>query len=84
MSETPPDHAEDTQLLDARGLACPLPVLKARRAMRKVAPGGLLKVLATDPAAPADFAAFCDVTGHHLERSGKQDGALMFLIRARN
>ncbi len=84
MSETPPDQAEDAQLLDARGLACPLPVLKARKAMRGVAPGGLLKVLATDPAAPADFTAFCEVTGHRLERSGEQDGAMMFLIRARN
>ena len=70
-------------LLDARGLACPLPVLKARKAMRGVAPGGLLKVLATDPGAAADFAAFCEVTGHRLEASGEEDGARCFLIRAR-
>lgn len=70
-------------VLDARGLACPLPVLKARKAMRGVPPGGLLKVLATDPGAPADFAAFCEVTGHRLERSGEEDGALVFAIRAK-
>ena len=69
--------------LDARGLACPLPVLKARKAMRGMPPGGLLKVLATDPGAPADFAAFCEVTGHRLERSGEEDGALVFVIRAK-
>lgn len=70
-------------VLDARGLACPLPVLKARKAMRGAPPGGLLKVLATDPGAPADFAAFCEVTGHRLERSGEEDGALVFVIRAK-
>lgn len=70
-------------LLDARGLACPLPVLKARKAMREVAPGGLLRVLATDPGAAADFKAFCDVTGHCLEATGEKDGAQCFLIRAR-
>ena len=71
-------------VLDARGLACPLPVLRARKAMRAVAPGGLLRVLADDPAAPADFAAFCDVTGHRMERSGAAEGgAFEFLIRAR-
>ena len=68
----------------ARGSPCPLPVLKARKAMRGVAPGGLLKVLATDPGATAaDFAAFCEVTGHCLEASGEEDGARCFLIRAR-
>lgn len=70
-------------LLDARGLACPLPVLKARKAMRGVAPGGLLEVLATDPGAAADFRAFCEVTGHRLEATGEKDGAQCFLIRAR-
>lgn len=70
-------------LLDARGLACPLPVLKARKAMRGVAPGGLLEVLATDPGAAADFRAFCEVTGHRLESTGEKDGAQCFLIRAR-
>ena len=55
---------EDSVTLDARGLNCPLPVLRARKAMRGVAPGGLLRVLATDPAAVADFRAYCDQTGH--------------------
>lgn len=82
MVEAPPAEEEAT-VLDARGLACPLPVLKAKKAMRRVPPGGLLRVLATDPGAPADIAAFCRVTGHLLEESGERDGALTFLIRAR-
>ena len=53
--------------LDAQGLKCPLPVLRARKALRDVAPGGLLTVLATDPAAPRDFRAFCEQTGHRFE-----------------
>lgn len=78
------DAPEDAPtLLDARGLACPLPVLKARKAMRGVAPGGLLEVLTTDPGAAADFRAFCEVTGHRLEATGEKDGAQCFLIRAR-
>jgi tRNA 2-thiouridine synthesizing protein A len=51
-------------ILDAQGLKCPLPVLRARKAIRGVPAGGLLQVLATDPAAPQDFRAFCRETGH--------------------
>ncbi len=53
-----------TTMLDTKGLSCPLPVLRARKALRAVAPGGLLCVLATDPAAVEDFRAFCRETGH--------------------
>ena len=55
-----------TIILDAKGLKCPLPVLRARKAMKEVAPGGLLQVLATDPGAVKDFAHFCETTGHAL------------------
>jgi tRNA 2-thiouridine synthesizing protein A len=50
--------------LDATGLKCPLPVLRARKAIKAVAPGGELLVLATDPAAVGDFQAFCEETEH--------------------
>ncbi len=53
-----------TTMLDTKGLSCPLPVLRARKALRAVAPGGLLCVLATDPAAVEDFRMFCRETGH--------------------
>lgn len=55
--------------LDVVGLKCPLPVLKARRALEGLAPGAVLEVLASDPAAAEDFAAFCRATGHRLARS---------------
>ena len=49
--------------LDARGLKCPLPVLRARKTLKSVKPGELLVIFATDPAAPRDFEAFCEQTG---------------------
>ncbi len=71
-----------THRLDATGLICPLPVLRARKAMRDVAPGGLLEVRATDPAAVKDFAAFCEATGHALLESRQEDdGVYVFLMR---
>ena len=70
-----------TTILDAKGLKCPLPVLRARKAMKDVPQGELLQVLATDPGAVRDFAHFCDTTGHELVES-KQDGDVYcFLIR---
>jgi tRNA 2-thiouridine synthesizing protein A len=69
-------------LLDTKGLKCPLPVLKARKALKEVAPGGLLRVLATDPGATKDFVHFCAATGCALVDSSEGgDGVLSFLIR---
>ncbi len=84
MADRPEYETEDAELLDARGLACPLPVLKAKKAIRKVAPRGLLKVLSTDPGSVADFQAFCEVTGHSLESQSDADGVFEFLIRAKD
>lgn len=68
--------------LDATGLICPLPVLRARKAMRDVAPGGLLEVRATDAAAVKDFAAFCEATGHSLLDSREETGGVyVFLMQ---
>jgi tRNA 2-thiouridine synthesizing protein A len=68
--------------LDATGLLCPLPVLKARRALRAVPAGGTLEVLATDPGATKDFEHFCRTTGCTLvEASENPDGVLRFLLR---
>ena len=55
------------QLLDARGLKCPLPVLKARRALQGLTPGQRLEVWANDPAAPKDFVSFAQTAGLRLE-----------------
>jgi tRNA 2-thiouridine synthesizing protein A len=71
----------DPVVLDTKGLKCPLPVLKARKALREVPPGGLLKVLATDPGAVKDFEHFCKTTGSELVDSREEAGVLVFLIR---
>jgi tRNA 2-thiouridine synthesizing protein A len=74
------DSAADATL-DARGLKCPLPVLKARRALKDVRAGGRLRVLATDPGAVKDFAHFCETTGCELLESGRDGEVLSFLLR---
>ncbi len=67
--------------LDAKGLKCPLPVLRARKAMKSVAAGGLLTVEATDPSSVQDFQAFCETTGHVLESREEAEGVYRFTIR---
>lgn len=67
--------------LDAKGLNCPLPILKAKQAMKNVPSGGTLEVLATDPGAVADFEAFCRSTGHELVEKSQDGGVYRFLIR---
>jgi tRNA 2-thiouridine synthesizing protein A len=70
-------------LLDVKGMSCPLPVLRANRALRGLKPGERLRVLATDVAAVADFQAFCRETGHALLAWSEEDGVFSFLIRRR-
>ena len=71
-------------LLDVKGLSCPLPVLRANRALRSLAPGDRLRVLATDRAAVGDFQAFCRETGHALVSQGEEAGVFSFTIRKRD
>jgi tRNA 2-thiouridine synthesizing protein A len=74
--------ADVDSTLDATGLLCPLPVLKARRALREVKPGGILEVLATDPGAVKDFEHFCQTTGCELiESSEEASGVLRFRLK---
>lgn len=68
-----------THHFDARGMKCPLPVLKARKLMKDLLNGDVLEVQATDPGAPADFRHFCETTGHRLLDSTEVDG--VFVIR---
>jgi tRNA 2-thiouridine synthesizing protein A len=68
-------------LLDAKGLKCPLPVLRARKAMKNVPPGGLLRVLATDPGAPKDFVHFCETAGHALVENRQEGEVYILTIR---
>ena len=67
--------------LDAKGLNCPLPILKARKALKDVNEGGTLEILATDPGAVADFQAFCRQTGNELMEHSEDDGIYRFLIK---
>jgi tRNA 2-thiouridine synthesizing protein A len=67
--------------LDARGLKCPMPIVKTAQAMKTLSPGQLLEVLATDPGATADFAAWSRTTGNELLISEVQDGVYRFVLR---
>ena len=81
--ESEPDHrSAPSGELDASGLLCPLPVLKARRRLAGLRPGEVLRLRADDPAAPLDVAHFCREQGHSLlaERS-LAGGAREFDIR---
>jgi tRNA 2-thiouridine synthesizing protein A len=67
--------------LDAKGLNCPLPILKARKALKEVPDGGTLEILATDPGSVADFEAFCRQTGNQLVEHAVDGGVYRFLIK---
>ena len=68
-------------VLDTKGLNCPLPILRAKKAIKEVPPGGTLQVLATDPGAVKDFEAFCRSTGHQLVEWREAAGIFTFQIR---
>ena len=75
------NYTED-QVLDARGLLCPMPVVKAAKVMRGMEEGEILKILASDRGAIADFPAWADDTGNELLESGEEDdGSLVFYIK---
>lgn len=72
---------EATQTLDARGLNCPLPILRTKKSLNVLKAGDTLKVVATDPGSVKDIAAFCDQTGHALLSSAQSPDGYEFLIR---
>ena len=67
-------------IVDTKGMKCPLPVLKARKALKALAPGATMQVLATDPGAVGDFQHFCQVTGCKLLSQRDENGVLVFEI----
>jgi len=69
------------QLLDAKGLNCPLPILKAKKALKSLTGGQTLEILSTDPGSVADFAAFCRTTGNELVEQSDEGGVWTYLIR---
>jgi len=72
----------ETTILDTRGMTCPIPVLRTNKALRGMAPGATLTVLATDPAALKDFPAYAEETGHTLlSAETGSDGVHRFVLR---
>ena len=69
------------RVLDAKGLRCPLPVIKTRIALNEMAVGEVVTVLATDPASNIDIRHLCNITGHEMVDAGEEDGVLPFVIR---
>jgi tRNA 2-thiouridine synthesizing protein A len=67
--------------LDARGLNCPLPILRTKKALNDMSCGQVLKVLATDPGSVRDFQAFSRQTGNALLSSGESAGVFVFLLQ---
>jgi tRNA 2-thiouridine synthesizing protein A len=67
--------------LDARGLNCPLPILRCKKALAEITDGQVLKVMATDPGSVKDFQAFCKQTGHELLSLDTQEKEFIFHIR---
>jgi len=69
------------QTLDAKGLNCPLPILKAKKAIMALPAGGTLEVLATDPGAVKDFAAFSRTTGHEIVEQTVEGNVFRFVLK---
>lgn len=66
--------------LDARGLDCPMPLLKAKQALNRLAVGERLRITATDPGSQRDFRVFAEQAGHRLLESREQDGIYCYLL----
>lgn len=69
------------QTLDTKGLNCPLPILKAKKAIKDLQSGEILEVLATDPGSVKDFEAFSRATGNELMEWNEDDGVFRFLLK---
>jgi tRNA 2-thiouridine synthesizing protein A len=69
--------------LDVRQLACPLPILRAKKSLAGMSSGQVLKIVATDKGSPNDFVDFCKKTGNELLSSVEAGGEFIFLIRRR-
>lgn len=69
--------------IDTRGLTCPLPILKAKKALAEMQSGETLRVVATDPSSMRDFQAFCRQTGHDLVEQTEGGGEYIHVLRRR-
>jgi tRNA 2-thiouridine synthesizing protein A len=69
--------------IDARGLNCPLPILRTKKALNDMTPGQTIRITATDPGSVRDFEAFARQTGNALLEHGEEDGAFWFVLKRR-
>ena len=70
-----------TQSLDARGMNCPLPILRTKKALSALNTGETLSITSTDPGSVKDMQSFCNQTGNVLVSSNANQGEFVFLIR---
>ncbi|MCB2096194.1 MAG: sulfurtransferase TusA family protein [Parvularculaceae bacterium] len=77
-AENPPGPEAVT--IDARGLSCPLPVIRMEAALRRIAPGASVRIMADDPVAVVDIPHFAQAGGHQCRRVPCPDGACVFLV----
>lgn len=73
--------ADFDQELDASGLNCPLPILRAKKTLAAMDSGQILKIIATDPGSVKDFEAFAKQTGNELLESGEEGGKFVYLMK---
>ena len=74
-------QTDTTSTLDARGLNCPLPILRTRKALAGLHSGDTLKIIASDPGSVKDMDSFCSQTGHTLVDSNNEQGEFTFVIQ---
>jgi tRNA 2-thiouridine synthesizing protein A len=74
---------DTTKELDTRGLNCPLPILKAKKALSELSSGDTLKVFATDPGSMRDFQAFAKQTGNELLKQHEEDAIFVHVLKRR-
>ena len=85
-TESTPAGSADTSesLLDVKGLKCPMPLLKAKKALNELPAGGLLRVLATDPGSERDFETFSRQSGHALLEFTRDDDVFVYLLKKKD
>lgn len=74
----------EPQLLDVKGLNCPMPLLKAKQALNALAPAARLKVLATDPGSVRDFEVFSQQSGHSLLESRQEGDTYIYVLQKKS
>ncbi len=84
MDERPAEGGSEGTLLDARGLLCPLPVIRLGERVASVAPGATVRLIADDPAAEEDVRLWCRGQGHELVSVEKKDGVVRLVVRRKS